>query len=272
MIVLFDRNLCHRKQATLQRRIEKTNTQFAQLCGKLNKYKLKERERIEKACRGILKKNKTQAYYDFAIFNDPVTTYKNKHRGRASQQGAEKMATTSDWFRIELRFDPKRFNEAMSQCGYYPLVTNKAVEDLSIEQAMLAHKGQYKNEHTNRRAKTGLNLEPIYLHTPERIEVVLLLFKIALQIAVLIERSARQNIDARDVGLNNFMPNRNNVRNPTSENLLAEFQDVVKGELTLPTGQAYGFVSELTQLQRDILSILEIPLQYYSYEFLFNSA
>ena len=46
MIVLFDRNLCHRKQATLERRIEKTNTEFAQLCGKLNKYKLKERDRI----------------------------------------------------------------------------------------------------------------------------------------------------------------------------------------------------------------------------------
>ena len=74
-----------------------------------------------------------------------------------------------------------------------PLVTNKAVEDLSIEQAMLAHKGRSKNEHTNRRAKTDLNLEPIYLHTPERIEVVLFLFKIAFQIAVLIERGARQN-------------------------------------------------------------------------------
>jgi transposase len=272
MIVLFDRNLCHRKQATLERRIEKTNTEFAQLCGKLNKYKLKERDRIEKTCRGILKKNNTQGYYDFAIFNDPVITYKNKHRGRAPKQGAEKMATTSDWFRIEWRFDQERFNEAMSQCGYYPLVTNKAVEDLSIEQAMLAHKGQYKNEHTNRRVKTDLNLEPIYLHTPERIEVVLFLFKIALQIAVLIERGARQSIDARNGGLNNFMPNRKDVRNPTSENLLAEFQDVVKGELTLPTGQVYGFVSELTALQRDILSILEIPLYYYSYEFLFNSA
>ena len=102
--------------------------------------------------------------------------------------------------------------------------------------------------------------------------MVLFLFKIALQIAVLIERGARQNIDARNVGLNNFMPNRKDVRNPTSENLLAEFQDVVKGELTLPTGQVYGFVSELTPLQRNILSILEIPLYYYSYEFLFNSA
>ncbi len=46
---------------------------------------------------------------------------------------------------------------------------------------MMAHKNQYKCEHINWRAKSSVNIEPIYLHTPERIESLLFLFKMALQ-------------------------------------------------------------------------------------------
>ena len=55
----------------------------------------------------------------------------------------------------------------------------------------MAHKNQYKSEHLNRRAKSGYNIEPIYLHKPQRIEAFLFLFQIALQIIVLIERTSQ---------------------------------------------------------------------------------
>ncbi len=83
------------------------------------------------------------------------------------------------------------------------------------------HVNRDTGEHTYRRAKEGpLSIEPIYLHTPERIEAFLLLFKMALQIVVLIERTARKNIHERDRGFDGFMPNRKDVRNPQSEYLL----------------------------------------------------
>ena len=41
--------------------------------------------------------------------------------------------------------------------------------------------------------------------------------------------------------------------------------------MALPDGKAYGFVSELTDLQKDILSLLEVPDHAYSYEYLFNT-
>ncbi len=137
---------------------------------------------------------------------------------------------------------------------------------------MLAHKHQYKCEHTFRRAKGPYNIEPIYLHTPERIEAFLFLFKVALQMLILIERSARKNIDDRDRGLDGFMPNKKDVRNPRSEFMLKEFEDIVQGQLQLPDGNSYGFVSKLNKLQRDILSILGVPIQYYDYQYLFDSS
>ena len=143
-------------------------------------------------------------------------------------------------------------------------------ENLTIEDAMMAHKNQYKSEHINRRAKSGYNIEPIYLHTPQRIEVFLFLFQIALQIIVLIERTARKNIEKRDKGLDNFMPNKKDVRNPTTENLLLAFQYIVCGLIIFSDDQQLGFVSELTELQKDILELLEVPLECYTYEYIFD--
>jgi transposase len=269
MIILFDHGLCARTRQTLNRHVENTRVQLDKQALKLNAYNLKTREGIEKACQGILKKNNSQDFFDFEIQNEPVTIYKNGRRGRSSKNGDEKVAITKDHFTVRLIFHQDLFDKALWRCGYYPLITNK--NDISFEEAMQSHKDQYKNEHTNRRAKSSLNLEPIYLQTPKRIEAMLFLFKIALQLAVLIERNARQSIKARDKGLDDFMPNRKNVTNPTTENLLAEFKDIVKGIIELPSGQTYGFVSKLTDIQKDILSILGVPQHYFNYAFLYNS-
>ena len=80
-----------------------------------------------------------------------------------------------------------------------------------------------------------------------------------------------KKINQRDKGLDKFMPNRKDVRNPKTENLLASFQYVVSGETVLPDGNRYGFVSELTPLQEDILSVLEVPIDCFSYEYLFDT-
>ena len=273
MIILFDHGLFARKQKTLQNRIGKTQKAFEQISAKLNRYKLKSYDAIDKACSAILKRHHTKDFFTYRIINEPITTYKNKHRGRPSKKAKpEQIAIVQDHFKLELILDQNALDRALSRCGYYPLLTNQSQEQLSIEDAMLAHKKQYKSEHTFRRAKGPYSIEPVYLHTPERIEAFLLLFKIALQMVVLIERTARKNICERDYGLDNFMPNRVDVRNPRSEYMLKEFEDIVKGELPLPDGNTYGFVSELNTLQRDILSVLEVPLNYYEYQYLFDSS
>ncbi len=87
----------------------------------------------------------------------------------------------------------------------------------------------------------------------------------------LIERTAISNVQARDKDLNDFMPNRKDVRNPRAEYMLKAFEYVVQGQMVLPDGKTCGFVSELKPLQRDILKILEIPSRCFSYEYLFEA-
>lgn len=271
MIILYDQGLSARKRKTIDERIKKTRISFDEISKKLNKRKLKTKENIQKACDAVLKKYHTSDFFSYNIINDPVITYKNTKRGRPSKNKIpEQTEVVTDHFSLELIFDQEAYENELYRCGYYPLITNKPQNDLSIRDAMMAHKNQYKSEHINRRAKSSYKLEPIYIHTPERIEALLLLFKIALQVIVLIERTARKNINERDKGLDNFMPNRKDVRNPRTEYLLKEFEFIVKGDMLLPDGKLYGFVSKLNELQSDILSILEVPEERYTYQHLFN--
>lgn len=272
MIILYDQKVAARKRKALHARFEKTKLTFEELEKKLNKYKLKTESAIAQRCDATLKKYRAGDFFQYIISNDPVTTYKNKKQGRTAKDTTpETVPVVTNNFSVALKFDEVAFEKELALCGYYPLITNKPEKSLSIEEAMLAHKNQYKCEHINRRAKSSLNLEPIYLHTPERIEAMLFLFKMALQIVVLIERTARNNIEERDKGLDNFMPNKKNVRNPRTEYMLSEFQYIVSGRVPMPGGQISGFVSELNPLQKDILHILGVPFECYSYQYLFNT-
>ena len=273
MIILFDHGLCARKKKTMKNRVDRTFDDFQALAGKLNRYKLKTKKAIDSKCAAILKKRHTESFFTYKVVTHRATTYKNRKPGRPSSKAkSQQKKVVKTYYSVEIEFDEQAFNRALSYCGYYPLLTNQDPQKLSIEEAMLGHKNQYKCEHTYRRAKGPFNIEPIYLQTPDRIEAFLFLFKIALQILVLIERTARTNIEKRDRGLDEFMPNRKDVRNPRTEYIFKEFEDIVQGEIPLSDGRTYGFVSELNQLQADILSILEVPEAYYDYRFLFDSS
>ena len=273
MIILYDQGLASRKRHALDNRVEKTRQAFAELKTKLNAYSLKSKKAIKKACDAILKKYQSAELFSYTISNDPIIAYKNKKKGRpAKGKTPEKIKVVTDHFDVELHFNEMAFEKEQYRCGYYPLFTNKPQKDLTIEDAMMAHKDQYKSEHVNRRAKSGFNLEPIYIHTPKRIEAFLFLLKIALQLIILIERTSRNNIEKRDKGLDNFMPNRKDVRNPSAEFLLKTFEYVVQGEINLPDGNSCGFISDLTPLQKDILEIMEVPACFFSYKYLFDTS
>ena len=60
------------------------------------------------------KKNQTSEFFDYEIRNNPVTSYKNKKRGRPGKN-AEKIAVTKDRFDVSLNFNEKAFDEEFVQ-------------------------------------------------------------------------------------------------------------------------------------------------------------
>lgn len=76
MLILYDKNVCTRKQQSLAQRIERTQAAFKAQEAKLNRYRLKTSAAIEKACQTILKKHQTAALFSDPIVNEPIIIYK----------------------------------------------------------------------------------------------------------------------------------------------------------------------------------------------------
>jgi transposase len=270
MLIFYDARLFARKEQSLMSRLKQTFAALEALRGKLNRAHLKTRQAIETACSEILRKFKTAEYITLTITNEPQTTYTYARPGRPAL-GDDRIEVVTDHFDLTAARDEQAIEEAGYRFGYYALMTNVSKAELTLTDAMVEQKDQYKSEHTNRRAKSHYSLEPICLQKPKRIEAFLFLFKIVLQVLVLIERTVRQNIVSRERGLEQFLPNRKDVRNPTAEAILKQFQHVVVGTITLPDGTSWTFVSELTALQQDLLKLLEVPLTAFTVTALFNS-
>ena len=259
-----------RRNHSLTRRLNQTTLALQTLGGKLNRYQLKTHDAIEKACAEILHTYHTAEYVSVNVANEPKTSYKYAKPGRPAP-GDERLTVLTDHFDLTVSWDDQAIAAARYRCGYYALMTNVPQADLNLDDAMREQKAQYKSEHTNRRAKSHYALEPICLQTPTRIEAFLFLFKIVLQLLVLMERTVKKNIVTRDRGLEQLLPNRQDVRNPTAEVILKEFQYLAVGTVTLPDRTSWNFVSELTALQRELLELLEVPLDRFTVKALFHS-
>lgn len=107
--------------------------------------------------------------------------------------------------------------------------------------------------------KSVLEVSPIFLKKPERIEAILFLFFIALMIVSLIERNIRANMtDALPI-----LPAGMKTGTPTWENIRYFFRNVhqivvIKSGLVLKTS-----LKGMTKMHEQLLKLLKVPISIY---------
>jgi hypothetical protein len=105
----------------------------------------------------------------------------------------------------------------------------------------------------------------MWLRDPARIEGLLTCHFIAMLISSLIERTIRHAMT--DAGLDelSLYPEDRGCAAPTTARILEIFTGVARHELTAPDGTVLRtFHPELTDLQRQVLDLLDIPTSVYS--------
>jgi hypothetical protein len=98
-----------------------------------------------------------------------------------------------------------------------------------------------------------------------------MLFKIALQVMVLIERTARQTSNTAIAALMTSCPieRMSAIINP---NTCLSPSSISSRTVPIADDAIYGFVSKLNALQLEILGILEVSALCYSYQYLIDSS
>ena len=145
--------------------------------------------------------------------------------------------------------------------GFFPLITN--IKGLDMRGILKHYKYQPRLEKRHSYLKSVLEVAPMYLKTPERIEALLFLYYLALVIYALIERDMRQAMKEAGIKSLPIYPEQRECRRPSAERILEAFRNYSKHELRQDDNLEETFFDTLGELQAEVLNLLGIPLQYY---------
>lgn len=148
--------------------------------------------------------------------------------------------------------------------GVFPLIVNEPEDHLSLHDALIAYKHQPHLERRFHECKSILDVMPVLLRNPARIEAFLFVYFIALFVEALIEREVRRRMKTKGISSLPLYPEARKCAAPTADRIFSLFGDIRRHILADRDGRVLRrLYDELNPTQRDVLRLLSIPVAQY---------
>lgn len=241
-----------------ENRIAKAQQQLTELSPRLNQYKLKTKEQIEKkikkATKGASDLFQIQLIENKQIFQRQIGPGKPGPNTRYKEE--EDVSYCLDW-----ELDHKAIEDLATRDGIFPLITNAGIEAAEV---LKAYKNQPYLEKRMYTAKSILNIAPVFLKKPKRIEAMTFLYFIALMIVSLMERNIRKNMAEEKVEKLQILPSRMNTKRPTWNNINYFFRNVHLSLIEKNGRTIQTIISGVTNLHETVLQLLGVSVSAYT--------
>jgi transposase len=193
-------------------------------------------------------------------------TTRTEHRFRQMRRGRPGLntpyrKTTRRHPDLEWRLDEAALAYDRKSDGMYPLLTND--KTLTPAQVLEAHKGQPTLEKRFQQTKTVHEIAPVLLKNPGRIEALFTLYFLGLLVQALIERELRTAMRRARIAELPLYPEERRCKRPTTEQVLRLFSHAERHRLLRNGRPVQVFHPELTDLQKQVLDLLGVPLRAY---------
>ena len=103
----------------------------------------------------------------------------------------------------------------------------------------------------------------MFLKNEGRIEALFYLYFLVLLVQALIERELRRAMQREQITTLPLYPEERAARHPTAEQILRLFSHITRSVLRHKTEEIRRFDPELTDIQRQILTLLAVPSSAY---------
>jgi transposase len=188
-------------------------------------------------------------------------TFKQTRRGRPGPDMKFVRKTQYRW-QIQWHIDETSVAYDHQSDGMYPLLTNDA--SLSPAQVLEAHKRQPTLEKRFEQVKTVMEIAPVFLKNEGRIEALFFLYFVALLVQTLIERELRLAMEREGLDALPLYPEQRACHRPTAQQILRLFSHTERYVLFDEACQIQVFEPELSDLQKQVLKLLNVPENAYA--------
>jgi transposase len=259
---LVVRSLAHARssEAGLRARLSKAHEALVDLNRRRKgKRPFRDIPTLQQAAEGILTHYSVTGLLQVEYVQSTTTRSVRRYGAREATQREEREALLS------VVVDEAAVSEAVRRLGWRVYVTNQPQEALSLEEALLAYRGEYVIERGIGRLKGApLSLTPMYLSKEEHVTGLVRLLSLGVRVLTLVEFTVRRRLAQAGTflaGLYAGNPMRKTAQ-PTTERLLQAFDGITLSVVILPN-QTLRHLTPLSQLQQTILALMDLPISIY---------
>jgi len=246
------------RQARIEKGILALEVLETRLRGKRSRFR--DIDSVSQAAQTALQETGAQRWLAFTIHEITEESFRQEKQGRPGSK-TRYLRRQRRRFRIQWRPAPETIDYDAHTDGMFPLLTNDL--DLSAADVLEKYKYQPQLEKRHEQLKTVRAVAPVLLKSVTRIEAMLLVYFLALLMDALIEREMRRAMKAARIPSLPIYPEERACRAPTTVRLLEILGDLRKHTLFIKNDVTQTFPLELSDLQRDILRLLGVPLSAY---------
>jgi transposase len=224
--------------------------------------RLKKIRNVRKAIEEILDQTGTKRWVDYKVEHAFVLTDQHDENGKRPGSPSKIRRTKQLKFRVSWQVRTDVVYADSRSDGVLPLVTNG--RDLSpLKVYIIYHGNQPLVEKRHDLLKNTLQVTPAFLHSISRLEALLFMEYLAVTVYALVERQLRLKMAENHRNQIPLYPEARHCSAPTAERVFDIFAPLQTHTLLKEGRKIRTFSPRLTELQKEVLELLEIsPLNY----------
>jgi len=256
-LVVYSQSLAASTIRRQQQRIKSAQTALDKLAAKPGE----DRGELAQKVENILKRYRVSDLFSTTIIEEIIKETRHVGRGRPSKNSPTE-SVTKICLQLHIQQIDTAIKEAETLAGWRLYVTNAPTTRLTLPQAVMYYRDEWLLERGFHRFKRGsLPALPIYFQNEDRITGLMFILNIALRVFTVMEFVVRQAlIESQQslAGLYDGNPKRKTNR-PSAERMLQAFCHL--NLYFLPDSTI--FITPLSELQKQILSLMKMPESLY---------
>ena len=249
----------HRRQENILRATQEIKALQAQLAGP--RPRLRSQFLIEERLKEIVSRLRVSDYIRAWVYEKKESRFLQERPGRPGPETRYRRKVRK---RLGVAYDinDEAIQYDQKSDGMYPLLSND--RSLTAAQVLEAHKRQPKIEGRFKDLKSVFEIAPVFLKNEGRIQALFLLYFMALLVEAVIERELRRSMTAHKIEELPLYPEARMCKRPTARRVFDLFSSAQRHVLTKGTETVQLFPPELTDLQAQILELLDAPKSLYT--------
>jgi len=268
--VMVVRSPMHAQQqvAGLEKRLLQAQTQLAALTPPRGRGKrqITDEATLVEATNTVLKEHRVAGLLSIAWEQQVERKTQYVGRGRGAAGRHKRVIETSRYQITRIARQEDNIAERTRRFGWQAFVTNAVQKRLSLQEAVLCYRNEYRVERLFNRLKSRVHIAPLFVTLNDQIEGLTYLLTLGVRVLTVMEFVLRRSLQTGQAKLPGLHPENKQKRTdtPTAERLLKAFADVSLTIIKNAAGEEIlRRVTPLSGVQEAILQRLGLGTHLY---------